>query len=169
MAECEICLQNSCPEECACLAEALVNRAVQLRRLNKMRAAAVNEIKLVQVKQKAVQNKHHRIRDDYLPVGTKVYITVEGIKNKLYPKYRGPFTIVERTENDTYIVENLLRERLRGTFPLQRMKVIARDHPEINDNFNRVKKLVDFKRDENGKNFYLVEWQNEKGPKEFTW
>ena len=98
-AGCERCLTDDAADGCTCLAVALSNRAVQLNQLKEARELAIGEIKTVQVNQKVVQNKQHRITDDYLPVGTI----------KLYPKFRGPFTIIERTKNDTYIVENLLK------------------------------------------------------------
>ena len=46
-----------------------------------------------------------------------------GINDKLHPKYRGPFTVVEHTKNGNYIVEDALKRRLTDSFPLQRLKI----------------------------------------------
>ena len=72
--------------------DAVYNRSIELRKL-----VEVDQLKKAQLEQLKTQNKAHKITEDILPVGTKVYVEVKGIHDKLYPKYRGPFTILEYT------------------------------------------------------------------------
>ena len=67
------------------------------------------------------QNNSHRIQKERLPIGASVYVLVKGIHNKLEPKYRGPFKIIEYAGEGNYILENILKERMADTYPLQRL------------------------------------------------
>ncbi|RNA04487.1 hypothetical protein BpHYR1_054583 [Brachionus plicatilis] len=40
-----------------------------------------------------------------------------------YPKYRGLFTVLGQTKNGNYIVEDVFKQKLSDTFPLQRLKL----------------------------------------------
>ena len=72
------------------------------------------------------------------------------MNDKLYPKYRGPFKIVERTDRCNYIIENRLRERMAGSFPLQRLKVVRGDVDS--DDYYRIDKILDDRRVNHNKN-----------------
>ena len=67
-----------------------------------------------------------RLTEEILPIGTKVYVRTEGINDKLYPRFRGPFTVVDYTEFGNYVIENLMRERMSDSYPLQRLKSCSR-------------------------------------------
>ena len=147
--------------------EAISEHSVQLRaeEIKRMiethHATAKNNIEKRQVHQKASQNTQHRITMDVVPIGTKVYISTTGMHNKLYPKYRGPFTVVEYTEGGNYIVENKLKERLEDSFPLQRLKIVNdfEKEQETSDNFVRVEKIVDSRPIGNSEYEYLVKYE----------
>ena len=74
------------------------------------------------------QNKNHTISEQHLEIGQKVYVKVLGLAlPKLDPKYRGPFTIVDRTSKGNYILENVLKERMADTYPLQLLKLVVEE------------------------------------------
>ncbi|CAF1007477.1 unnamed protein product [Brachionus calyciflorus] len=58
-----------------------------------------------------------------IPIGTKVWISIPGLHDKLHPKNRGPYTIIGITNNDYYIVEDALKRKIEDTFPRQRLKI----------------------------------------------
>jgi hypothetical protein len=87
------------------------------------------------------------------------------MNDKLYPKYRGPFKIVERTDRGNYIIENLLRERMAGSFPLQRLKVVRGDVDS--DDYYRIDKILDDRR-VNNKIEVLIKWRGLKSDQS-TW
>ena len=63
---------------------------------------ALENIKKSQEHQVKSQNKSHRISEEILPIGTKVYAKVMGLHHKLFPRYRGPFYIIAHTKNNNY-------------------------------------------------------------------
>ena len=121
-------------------------------------------MKRIKFNKKKDQNKQHRITDEPLPIGTKVYVSTLGMNDKLYPKYRGPFTIIERTQYGNYIIENLLKERISGTFPLQRLKVVKGKQTE---QYYRIDKILN-DRKVGGKIEVLIKWQG-CGNDQNTW
>jgi len=127
---------------------------------------AITNIRKRQVQQKKDQNKAHRITDDPVPIGTQVFVSTTGINDKLYPKYRGPFKVVSRTENGNYIIENLLHERVQGTFPLQRLKIVKGKKKDENE-YYRIEKIID-DRKVNGKTEVLIKWKGYSA-KHNTW
>ena len=106
--------------------------------------------------QKKSQNKQHTIQEEILDIGTKVYVTIPGMHDKLHPKYRGPFTIVSTTPFGNYILENVMQERMKDSFPLQRLKVVPDVHLD-DESLVRFDKILDHRK--KGANFeYLVKW-----------
>jgi hypothetical protein len=87
------------------------------------------------------------------------------MNDKLYPKYRGPFKIVERTDRCNYIIENRLRERMAGSFPLQRLKVVRGDVDS--DDYYRIDKILDDRR-VNHNIEVLIKWRGLKSDQS-TW
>ena len=117
---------------------------------------AKENIEKSQASQIKTQDDNHRIQREKLPIGAKVYVKVEGIKNKLEPKYRGPFTIIDYREKN-YILENILKERMSDAYPLQRLKLVPNNPEE--EPFYEVDKILQHKG-ETGKEKYLVSWKN---------
>ena len=142
----------------------LENRAREIQQLVEHdHASARDNIGKSQEAQRKSQNTQHRVTLDVLPIGTKVYVSTTGMHDKLYPKYRGPYTVVEHTPGGNYIVENRLKERLSDSLPLQRLKVIkegastAAIQPS-QPLFVRVEHIVKAKQEANGDYLYLVKY-----------
>ncbi|RNA07252.1 hypothetical protein BpHYR1_025167 [Brachionus plicatilis] len=70
---------------------------------------ALRNIEKAKNKQVKAQNKIRPITEEKIQIGTKVWISIKGIQNKLHPKYRGPFTVIGLTKIDNYIVEDALK------------------------------------------------------------
>ena len=139
----------------------LIERTREIKNLveNKYKVALEN-IKKSQEHQKKSQNKAHRLTEEILPISTKVYVRTEGINDKLYPRFRGPFTVVDYTEFGNYVIENLMRERMSDSYPLQRLKVVPdREDKENGDEFMHVEKIIDARLDYRNKYEYLVKWK----------
>ncbi|CAF1073560.1 unnamed protein product [Brachionus calyciflorus] len=84
---------------------------------------ALKNIKKSKAKQLETQNKSRTVVDTPIPIGTKVWISIPGLHDKLHPKYRGPYTFIGITKNDNYIVEDALKRKIEDTFPRQRLKI----------------------------------------------
>ncbi|RNA14088.1 hypothetical protein BpHYR1_047807 [Brachionus plicatilis] len=73
---------------------ALDERVLEIKFLmEKSYPEALRNIEKGKNKQVKAQNKIRSITEEKIPIGTKVWISIKGIQNKLHPKYRGPFTI----------------------------------------------------------------------------
>ena len=148
----------------------LASRASELKQLIQVnRIKAIENIQAQQVIQKKNQNSNHRITQDLLPIGTKVYVRTMGLHDKLYPKYRGPFTIVERTKNGNYFIENLLNERMSDSYPLQRLKIVS-NSGELNnkEEFFHIHKILEERTGNDGKPEFLIRWRGFKNDQN-TW
>ena len=141
--------------------ESLKERSKEIRKLVEVNyVKALENIDHAQVNQKLEQDKRNKIKVDRLPIGTKVYVAVKGIKGKLYPKYRGPFKVIEVTKLGNYILENILKERMADTYPLQRLKVVPDDKDDDNlGEFFSIEKVLRHRTKGKG-NEYLVKWKD---------
>ena len=139
------------------LEESLKERGKEIRELIEVNhVKALENIQKQQERQVKTQNSSHRTTDEQLSVGTKVYVRTTGINDKLFPRYRGPFTIVEVTKLGNYIIENVLHERMADTYPRQRLKVISDKDNLDEENIMRVQKIINHREDEKGNFKYLV-------------
>ncbi|RNA35260.1 hypothetical protein BpHYR1_033326, partial [Brachionus plicatilis] len=80
----------------------------------------IDKAKSSQIK---AQNNNRPVTQTVISTGSKVWISVMGLNEKLHPKYRGPFTVLGQTKNGNYIVEDVFKQKLSNTFPLQRLKL----------------------------------------------
>ena len=95
--------------------------------------AAVENIKKNQVKQKQIQdNRSHLLRTTLEP-GTKVFLKCEGLLGKLEPRFSGPFIVVRRTANYNYILNDILGNELKQSYPLHKMKIASSRPAESNN------------------------------------
>ena len=102
-------------------------------------------------KQVNAQNKQRSITEEKITIGTKVWISIPGIQNKLHPKYRSPFTVIGLTKNDNYIVEDALKNKLTITFRQQRLKIDNLKNHETKETVYEVDRILDHKMDMNKK------------------
>jgi 3D (Asp-Asp-Asp) domain-containing protein len=79
-----------------------------------------------QVWKKNAQDRRHKVDPNLIPIGTNVYIKMEGFKGKCDQRYCGPYEIVEHDEFDRYIVKDLLGES-RISLNRERFKVVELD------------------------------------------
>ena len=145
--------------------DSIVKRASEIRKMIETdHTQARSNIEKRQEHQRKSQNSQHRITMDVVPIGTKVYISTTGMHNKLFPKYRGPFTVVAYTDGGNYIVANAMKERLEDSFPLQRLKIVKKtddeQNSERNDNFVRVEKIVESRKRKDGEYEYFVKYKD---------
>ncbi|RNA10499.1 hypothetical protein BpHYR1_039876, partial [Brachionus plicatilis] len=80
----------------------------------------IDKAKSSQIK---AHNNNRPVTETVISTGSKVWIRVMGLNEKLHPKYRGPFTVLGQTKNGNYIVEDVFKQKLSDTFPLQRLKL----------------------------------------------
>ena len=102
------------------------------------------------------QNNNHRITNEVLPVGTKVYVRTEGIHDKLYPRYKDPFTVTGQTKMGNNLLEDSLKAKMGDTYPLQRLKVVQENDEDLE--YYEVEKIIDDRLTDTGKEF-LVKWR----------
>jgi len=141
----------------------LENRVKQLKELEVEQVKAIKNIEKSQEQQKINQNNAHRITEDLVPIGTKVYVSVMGLHDKLYPKYRGPFTVVGHTNKGNYWVENILHEKMKDAFPLSRLKLVVdgdEEDKKLEGNFFRVQKIIGHRLNDKNEYEYLTKWKD---------
>ena len=140
--------------------ESLINRSKEIKKLVENDYILAREsIVKAQESQMKHQNNSHRIQKERLPIGASVYVLVKGIHNKLEPKYRGPFKIIEYAGEGNYILENILKERMADTYPLQRLKLVPPEDIAEDEKFFEVEKVLKHKG-RKGKETYFVKWKN---------
>lgn len=140
---------------------ALRNRQREIRQMLEVNhVKAIENISKGQERQIKTQNNSHTIEEEILSIGTKVYVRVMGIHDKLYPKFRGPFKISKVTKNNNYILENIFGEPMADTYPRSRLKLIKYSDEELkDDNILRVHKILGHRKNEKGKYEFLVKWK----------
>jgi hypothetical protein len=78
----------------------------------------------------------------------------EAIHDKLYPKYKGPYKVTERTSYGNYKLKDKLGQELAESFPRHKLKVVEEEYDDVETHYE-VEKIVNHKR--HGKGYrYLV-------------
>ena len=100
-------------------------RSLEIKNLfEKVVPEAKKKIEKSQEQQKKSQNKRTKIIDELLKVGTKVMVVNDDkLIKKLEDRYRGPYTIMDVTKNNNYVLQDLLKRRIENSFPLKKLKV----------------------------------------------
>jgi hypothetical protein len=88
---------------------------------------AIENTKKSQIRQKDSQNRRHKVDTNLIPLDTRFYVKIEGIKDKLHAKFIGPFKVVGYSINDKYILENVLGEKLATHFVRERLTRVAKN------------------------------------------
>ena len=85
--------------------QAVFKRSMEIRLLvDKKQMEAKENVK----KNKMKQIKTQETAKLKLDIGSQVYISTVGMNDKLYNRYRGPFTIVRISRSGNYVIKNVL-------------------------------------------------------------
>jgi hypothetical protein len=88
---------------------ALRYRSEEIQKLiNHFQPAALRAIEAHHSAQQEAQNSQHRVDHVILQPDTTIYLKVEGLLNKLEPRYRGPYTIYGQDNKGNYQVKTHL-------------------------------------------------------------
>ena len=138
------------------------NRATEIRTMIEgTLPQATSNIKNRQEIQIKAQNNAHRIDENELAKDTDVYLSLPGKKDKLFPRYTGPYTVLERAKNGNYILMDKMKNKLPDTFPRERLKVVEiKELEDESSNTFEVEKVVDHRTSKTGTYEYLVKWKN---------
>jgi hypothetical protein len=99
------------------------------------------------------QNKRFGTVSEKLDVGSKVYLLIEGMKNKLEPRFNGPYTVSEITRAGNYKLVDA-NDKIVGSYPLHKLK----PYFELDDKVDiEVKAILDDRTIGNGIQ-YKVRW-----------
>lgn len=103
------------------------------------------------------QNKAQKTSSENLKVGSQVYVTTVGLHDKLWERYKGPFTIVRQARSGNYVVKNVLGKEIADSFPRERLKPVS---TVLKEKFLKFEKILDHRVSDKGVTEYLVKWQS---------
>jgi hypothetical protein len=112
------------------------------------------KIKNAKIKQKF--DSKHKIID--VPLNSFVMIKDNLRKSKLDPENEGPFKIINKTKNGTYILEDLEGQLLPRNYPSSFLIPLSSD-PQFGQSSYEISAIIDHKKTSNGYK-YLVRWKN---------
>ena len=92
-----------------------------------------------------------------LQPGTQVYISSVGLHDKLWEKYKGPFTINRQARSSNYVVKNVLGEEIADSFPRERIKLVKTANEE---KYLKFEKILDHRVSDKGVTEYLIRWKS---------
>ena len=99
------------------IGQAVHKSSIEIRFLvDEKQMKAKENITQTKTKQINTQRKNQKTADVKLEVGSQVYISTVDMHDKLYDKYKGPFTIVRISRSGKYVVKNVLGEELKDFF-----------------------------------------------------
>ncbi len=92
----------------------------------------------------------------------KIWVLIK----KLDPRYRGPYSVIRRTQFNNYILKNSKGKRLSSTFPLSKLKIVKdwKNFDITLEENSNVTAIADIERIindriNNGVKEYLVSWE----------
>ena len=118
-------------------------------------------------KNKMIQqlDRHRKqLLESSIPAGTTVMLKDPIRQNKFEPKYVGPYHVVRRTRNGTYLLKDAAGDNLDRGVPIDQLKILKRK-PATKKVFYEVDKILQH-RGESGSYTYLTKW---KGYDDDTW
>ena len=137
----------------------LIRRSAEIKKLHEIDIPnAIKNIEKTQETQIKSQNKGKNIINNSLEPNSKVFIKVSMLQGKLDAKYRGPYTVVRRTDKGNYILKNNNGIELKSSYPLNKLKPVC-DTVEDKDETYDIEKVIK-ERTRNGKKEYYVKWKN---------
>lgn len=119
---------------------------------------------LMEVQQKTFNDKHYLID---IPIGSVVMVKLPSRTSKLSPLYEGPFTVITKTKNGTYVLKDSMNELLHRDYVPSELKMVSIDETAIEDELYEVKEIRDHRGPDNDRE-YLVCWVG-YGERENSW
>ena len=120
--------------------------------------------KLLQIQRKRFNDKHYIVD---IPLGSMVMVRLPSRASKLAPLYEGPFQVVTKTKNGTYVLKDEMNDMLHRDYVPSELKMVNIDECEIEDQLYEVKEIRDH-RGSPSKRQYLVSWVG-YGERENSW
>ncbi|SAM05293.1 hypothetical protein [Absidia glauca] len=110
-------------------------------------------------KQKETFDKKYKLRD--FKVGSSVRIKIrEGDRNKMDAVYEGPYEVVRKTDNGTYVLRDTMNQLMNRHYQPSELAHVADEH-EVLDDVYEVEAVVDHKLDQQTNKYtYKVKWLN---------
>lgn len=140
------------------MAAAIYSRSCEIRKMIEVtHSQSIEYVDDAKEKQVIKQNKAQKTSNESLKEGSQVYITTVGFHDKLWERYKGPFTIVRQARSGNYIVKNVLGDEIADSFPRERLKPVS---VVIKEKFLRFEKILDHRVNNKGVTEYLVKWQS---------
>jgi hypothetical protein len=135
------------------------NRQYEIKNLVEKIYPEVEEvIEEQQEKQAKIQNNRDTVVIEKIPIGTTVFIRIDGMINKLEPRFKGPYKIESYTKRNNYLLTDALGNKLEHSYPRHKLKVVEVDDTLPEESVEVEKILQDKKMDNN--NMYLVKWKD---------
>ncbi len=114
-------------------------------------------------------DKHRRLLTESIPTGAVVMVKDPNRGSKLDPVYMGPYTIVRRTQNGTYVLKDQLNDLFDRHVPADQLKLISKTPRPVDqsdaEKVYEVERVSDH-RGKPGEMEFLTHW---KGYSEPTW
>ena len=108
------------------MAAAIYSRSCEIRKMIEVtQSQSIEYVDDAKEKQVIKQNKAQKTSNESLKEGSQVYITTVGFHDKLWERYKGPFTIVRQARSGNYIVKNVLGDEIADSFPRERLKPVS--------------------------------------------
>ncbi|SAL96045.1 hypothetical protein, partial, partial [Absidia glauca] len=105
--------------------------------------------------QKETFNKTHRIID--FPIGSNVVVKLPTRTNKLAPIYDGPYTVMQKTTNGTYLLKDMTGALTSRNYVPSELKLISQDE-DIEGDIYEIEAVIDHKGTP-GRRQYKVRWK----------
>ena len=122
--------------------QTLDQRAAELKNLfDNIDTNANYNIEQAQVKQKSIQNSATRIEEN-LESGTQVYLRNNKLHNKSEPNFVGPYTVVEVTPNNNYVIHDKNNKPHKESVPRSQLKRV-KEHTQQNNSAPSLKVNTD--------------------------
>ena len=88
-----------------------------------------------------------------------MFLKIEGLLDKLEPRFRGPYTIHSQLKNGNYKIKNVLGTVLKTVYPLHKFKVVV---PQDDDTpHQEVEKILTHRYNNEEKSYeYFVKWKD---------
>ena len=104
------------------------NRQLEIKELVERIYPEVEElIEEQQEKQAKILNNRDTVVIEKIPIGKTVFVRIDGMINKLEPRFKGPYKVEEYTKRNNYLLIDALGNKLEHSYPRHKLKVVELD------------------------------------------